>query len=344
MKTYVLFHLYDFAQKLLVASVTFKTFLAGLPTVFSALLAETTTTFQPFSRQASVDSGPPTVFQAWLSACLFNALRRYAFWFFNCPPFLHNLHNSTSRSAQFQARSHPCKHVIAQCISYFFGVSRNLCCFLFKYEFVVWLERSKKLGSVTNTVRGISQSYLNCFDFILLLDYVLQASFILCLTGIILSCYLPNIKLSYFLISDLFAEKMWGKKAKGGQEEEQRLPEAEVTGALSQLRILSTASARNHHLPLNPPTFWKKCATLWRYNTLSSTLDCKNTLNHALPYSLGAPILHTQTGKKYWIRNGLYQRSILYHDITYVWYSAAKNLFPLLIVTFPLLVQHCQSR
>ena len=60
----------------------------------------------------------PTVFQAWLSACLFNALRRYAFWFFNCPPFLHNLHNSTSRSAQFQARSYPCKHVIAQCISY----------------------------------------------------------------------------------------------------------------------------------------------------------------------------------------------------------------------------------
>ena len=113
MKTYVLFHVKDFAQTLLVALETFKTFLAGLPTVFSALLAETTT-FQPFSRQASVDSGPPTVFQAWLSACLFNALRRYAFWFFNCPPFLHNLHNSTSRSAQFQARSYPCKHVIAQ--------------------------------------------------------------------------------------------------------------------------------------------------------------------------------------------------------------------------------------
>ena len=54
---------------------------------------------------------------------------------------------------------------------------------------------------------------------------------------------LPNIKLSYFLISDLFAEKMWGKKAKGGQEEEQRLPEAKVTGALSQLSRLQRCIA-----------------------------------------------------------------------------------------------------
>ena len=71
---------------------------------------------------------------------------------------------------------------------------------------------------------------------------------------------------------------MWGKKAKDGEEEEQRLPEASNTGASS------TENSLNCHLP----QLLYLLAPLALYYT---------ALNHVLSYSLGAHTVHRQTRK-----------------------------------------------
>ena len=140
-QTFLLFNLLGL-RPVLSTLETFKAFLAGFPTVFLAL--PPTTTFQPFSRPQW--TGHSTVFQAWL----FNALLRYAFWFFNCP-LLHNLHQSTSWSVQCEARNHPHKQ-----FSVWVGARFCLVVDFVPFVFTFVACNRQKWGSLTDIVRGVS--------------------------------------------------------------------------------------------------------------------------------------------------------------------------------------------
>ena len=78
-----------------------------------------------------------------------------------------------------------------------------------------------------------------------------------------------------------FAEKMWGKKAKDGEEEEQRLPEASNTGASS------TENSLNCHLPLLLYILVLHCNALCHY-----IISYSSTAQHHLPLLLYLLVLH----------------------------------------------------
>ena len=74
---------------------------------------------------------------------------------------------------------------------------------------------------------------------------------------------------------------MWGKKAKDGEEEEQRLPEASNTGASS------TENSLNCHLPLLLYLLVLHCDALCHY-----IISYSSTAQHHLPLLLYLLVLH----------------------------------------------------